>query len=96
MDNERFIVATDQGIFYKLQQAVPGQGVHHRAHGGGGRHLSQLRQLPVDGDERAGNPGRTCFDRDDNEIFVDPALGERAMVPLRRMLDFAAELQADG
>ena len=32
------------------------------------------------------------FDRDDNEIHVDPALGERAMVPLRRMLDFAAEL----
>jgi quinolinate synthase len=35
----------------------------------------------------------TVFDRDDNEIFVDPGLGKRAMVPLRRMLDFAAELQ---
>jgi quinolinate synthase len=35
----------------------------------------------------------TVFDRDDNEIFVDPSLGKRAMVPLRRMLDFAAELQ---
>ena len=32
------------------------------------------------------------FERDDNEIFVDPELGRRAMVPLRRMLDFAAEL----
>jgi quinolinate synthase len=32
------------------------------------------------------------FDRDDNEIMVDPALGERAMLPLRRMLDFAAEI----
>jgi quinolinate synthase len=32
------------------------------------------------------------FDRDDNEIFVDPAIGKRAMVPLRRMLDFAREL----
>ena len=30
------------------------------------------------------------FERDDNEIFVDPAVGSRAMVPLRRMLDFAA------
>ena len=35
----------------------------------------------------------SVFDRDDNEIFVDPALGERAMVPLRRMLDFSANLQ---
>jgi quinolinate synthase len=33
------------------------------------------------------------FDRDDNEIFVDPALGEQAMVPLRRMLEFAAALR---
>jgi quinolinate synthase len=33
-----------------------------------------------------------AFDRDDNEIFVDPAVGEQAMVPLRRMLDFAANM----
>jgi quinolinate synthase len=25
-----------------------------------------------------------------NEIFVDPTIGRRAMVPLQRMLDFAA------
>ena len=33
------------------------------------------------------------FDRSDNEIFVDPAVGNEAMVPLQRMLDFAAQLQ---
>jgi len=33
------------------------------------------------------------FDRDDNEIIVDPTLGEQAMLPLRRMLDFAADIQ---
>ena len=33
------------------------------------------------------------FTRDDNEVFVDPAIGERAMLPLRRMLEFARELQ---
>ena len=33
------------------------------------------------------------FDRHDNEIQVDPVVGEQAMVPLRRMLDFAAELR---
>ncbi len=26
-----------------------------------------------------------------NEIFVDPALGQKAMVPLQRMLDFAKQ-----
>jgi quinolinate synthase len=33
------------------------------------------------------------FSRDDNEVFIDPVIGERAMLPLRRMLDFAQELQ---
>ena len=33
------------------------------------------------------------FSRDDNEIFVDPAIGEQAMIPLRRMLDFSREAQ---
>ena len=28
------------------------------------------------------------FDRDDNEVFVEPELGRRAMLPLQRMLDF--------
>ena len=36
--------------------------------------------------------GHFVEDFDDNEIFVDPELGARAMVPLRRMLEFAAQL----
>ena len=32
------------------------------------------------------------FEQDDNEVFVDPALGERAMLPLRRMLEFKKSL----
>jgi quinolinate synthase len=36
----------------------------------------------------------TVFDRTGNEIFVDPAVGERAMVPLQRMLDFARQLKS--
>jgi quinolinate synthase len=32
-----------------------------------------------------------ALDNGDNEILVDPALGERAVIPIRRMLDFAAE-----
>ena len=30
----------------------------------------------------------TVFDRGENEVFVDPELGRRAMLPLQRMLDF--------
>jgi quinolinate synthase len=35
----------------------------------------------------------TVFERNDNEIFVNPVVGAQAMVPLRRMLDFAEQLR---
>ena len=35
----------------------------------------------------------TVFERDDNEVFVDPEIGRQAMVPLNRMLDFARNLK---
>lgn len=30
----------------------------------------------------------TVFDQADNEIFVDPELAKKALIPLGRMLDF--------
>ncbi len=92
MDNQRFIVATDQGIFYKMQQACPGKEFIIAPTAGEGATCRSCANCPW----MAMNDLETlaqAFDRDDNEIFVDPALGERAMVPLRRMLDFAAELR---
>jgi len=92
MDNQRFIVATDQGIFYKLQQQAPDKEFIIAPTAGNGATCRSCAHCPW----MAMNELETLagvFDRDDNEIFVDPALGEQAMVPLRRMLDFAAELQ---
>jgi len=34
----------------------------------------------------------SVFERDDNEVFVDPELCKRAMLPLQRMLDFKKTL----
>jgi quinolinate synthase len=91
MNNKRFIVATDQGIFYKLQQQAPDKEFIIAPTAGEGATCRSCANCPW----MAMNELETLagvFDRDDNEIFVDPALGEQAMVPLRRMLDFAAEL----
>ncbi|QFU76737.1 quinolinate synthase NadA [Halioglobus maricola] len=91
MDNQRFIVATDQGIFYKLQQLSPDKEFIIAPTAGEGATCRSCANCPW----MAMNELETLasvFDRNDNEVFVDPALGERAMVPLRRMLDFAAEL----
>ena len=32
-----------------------------------------------------------CLEKGSNEVFVDPELGKKAMIPLQRMLNFAAE-----
>jgi quinolinate synthase len=91
MDSDRFIVATDQGIFYKMQQQAPDKEFIIAPTAGDGAACRSCANCPW----MAMNDLETLagvFDRSDNEIFVDPEVGERAMVPLRRMLDFAAEL----
>jgi len=92
MDNPRFIVATDQGIFYKLQQQAPDKEFIIAPTAGNGATCRSCANCPWMAMNELEALGEV-FDRGDNEIFVDPALGEQAMVPLRRMLSFAAELQ---
>jgi quinolinate synthase len=91
MDNPQFIVATDEGIFYKLQQQAPDKEFIIAPTAGNGAACRSCANCPW----MAMNDLETLarvFSRSDNEIFVDPAIGERALVPLRRMLDFAREL----
>lgn len=91
LPNQQFIVATDQGIFYKMQQSVPDKELIIAPTAGHGATCRSCANCPW----MAMNDLETLaqvFDRDDNEIFVDPALGERAMLPLRRMLDFSRDL----
>lgn len=92
MKNHRFIVATDQGIFYKLQQQAPDKEFIIAPTAGNGAACRSCANCPW----MAMNDIETLaavFDRGDNEIFVDPAVGERAMRPLRRMLDFATGMR---
>jgi quinolinate synthase len=87
MDNPEFIVATDQGIFHSMQKAVPDKKLIIAPTAGHGATcyscancpwmaMNELESLAV------------VFDQADNEVFVDPDLGKRAMLPLQRMLDF--------
>ncbi|MCX2983253.1 quinolinate synthase NadA [Halieaceae bacterium IMCC14734] len=92
MEQRQFIVATDQGIFYKMQQAVPDKELIIAPTAGNGAACMSCANCPWMAMNELESLSQV-FDRDDNEVFVDPALGERAMVPLRRMLDFANDLQ---
>jgi quinolinate synthase len=92
MDNKRFIVATDQGIFYKLQQQAPDKEFIIAPTAGNGATCRSCAHCPWMAMNELETLSRV-FSRADNEIVIDPDIGERAMVPLRRMLDFARELQ---
>ncbi len=89
LPNPQFIVATDQGIFYKLQQQVPDKQFIVAPTAGSGATCRSCAQCPWMAMNALDNLAET-LETGCNEIHVDPALGARAMIPLQRMLDFAA------
>ncbi len=88
MDNKQFIVATDQGIFYKLQQTVPDKQFLIAPTAGNGASCRSCANCPWMAMNALDNLAES-LDRGLNEVFVDPELAAKAMVPLDRMLDFA-------
>lgn len=87
LPNPEFIVATDQGIFYKMQQACPDKTLIIAPTAGSGATCRSCANCPWMAMNTL-DAMIEVFDRADNEIFVDPALAERSMKPLQRMLDF--------
>jgi quinolinate synthase len=89
LPHPQFIVATDRGIFHKMQQAAPTKMLLIAPTGGDGATCRSCAHCPWM-KMNALQVMADAFDRDDCEVQLDPALGERAARPLRRMLDFAA------
>ena len=94
LPNETFIVATDKGIFYKMQQLQPNKTFIEAPTAGNGatcRSCAHCPWMAMNGlkaiEEALTDGGET------HEIHVDEALGKKAMVPLDRMLEFAATLK---
>lgn len=92
LPNPQFIVATDQGIFYKLQQQAPDKDFVIAPTAGDGATCQSCAQCPW----MAMNSLDSLFHvlehlPDTSEIHVDPDLAKRAMVPLERMVNFAVD-----
>ncbi len=88
MPNKRFIVATDQGIFYKLQQLMPEKEFIIAPTGGTGATCRSCANCPWMAMNSLQNLCEV-LETGSNEILVDPELIPRAIKPLQRMLDFA-------
>jgi len=91
IDNPKFIVATDQGIFHTMQKAVPDKQLIIAPTAGHGATCYSCANCPWMAMNELEALAQV-FDRDDNEVFVDPELGRQAMLPLQRMLDFKKTL----
>jgi quinolinate synthase len=87
----QFIVATDQGIFYKLQQQVPDKEFIIAPTGGSGASCRSCANCPWMAMNALDNT-IAALETNANEVFVDEAVAKQSMIPLQRMLDFKSEL----
>jgi quinolinate synthase len=92
MPNKKFIVATDRGIFYKMQQAAPDKEFIAAPTGGSGATCRSCAHCPWMAMNGLQNMVES-LENYSNEVFVDKALSLKAEIPLQRMLDFAASLK---
>lgn len=92
LPNKQLIVATDRGIFYKMQQAAPEKEFFEAPTAGNGASCRSCAHCPWMAMNALDNLAQV-LERGDQEIHVDPELGRQALVPLQRMLDFAKELK---
>jgi len=91
LPNPQFIVATDQGIFYKLQQQVPHKEFLIAPTAGTGATCRSCANCPWMAMNALENLADALeFGR--NEILVPAEVGVKAMKPLQRMLDFSQQL----
>ena len=91
MDNDTFIVATDKGIFYKMQQANPDKTFIEAPTSGNGATCKSCAHCPWMAMNGLKAIEEALIEATGREVFVDETLAEQAMIPLTRMLNFAAE-----
>ncbi|MCL9774741.1 quinolinate synthase NadA [Vibrio methylphosphonaticus] len=94
LPNKQLIVATDKGIFFKMQQLVPEKELIEAPTAGAGATCRSCAHCPwmamngLRAIESALTEGG-----EEHEIFVDEAVRVKSLIPLNRMLDFAEQLQ---
>ena len=89
LPNEQLIVATDRGIFFKMQQAVPEKTLFEAPTAGNGATCRSCAHCPWMAMNALDNLAGALREGS-GEIFVDDALRQQALKPLERMLNFNA------
>lgn len=87
LPNRQFIVATDQGIFYRMQQAAPDKEFLIAPTAGQGATCRSCANCPWMAMNALDNLADS-LEAGSNEVFVDADIARRALIPLERMLAF--------
>lgn len=93
LPNPTFIVATDEGVFWKMRRLAPEKKLIAAPTAGVGATCESCAHCPWMGMNVLQNLEQVLL-TGDQEIHIDPDLRERALRPIRRMLDFARERAA--
>ena len=87
---KKFIVATDNGLFHKMKQAAPDKIFLEAPTAGKGASCVSCAHCPWMAMNGLRNLARV-LETGRNEIFIDEAVRERAVRPIRRLLEFARQ-----
>lgn len=88
LPNQEFIVATDEGIFWKMRQLAPHKTLIPAPTAGEGATCESCAHCPWMAMNALQNLEQVLR-HGDQEIQIEPHIRERAVIPIRRMLDFA-------
>jgi len=90
-DAKVFIVATDNGILHKMRTLCPDKLFLEAPTAGAGANCTSCSHCPWMAMNGLLNLAEV-LERGNNEIHVDPAIIPRAVLPIKRMLDFAKQI----
>ena len=92
LPNNTFIIATDKRIFAKMKQVAPAKTLIEAPTAGEGATCQSCARCPWMGMNSLENL-KQSLEEGTNEIRVNPDLAEKAAIPIRRMLEFAASMK---
>ncbi len=91
-DVQEFIVATEPGIFYKMRQASPDKLFLEAPTGGEGGSCESCIRCPWMAMNGLRNLA-VVLENGSNEITIDEEVRQKALIPIKRMMDFARQHQ---
>ncbi|AGH81807.1 quinolinate synthetase [Psychromonas sp. CNPT3] len=93
LPNKTLIVATDTGIFYKMQQVCPDKEILAAPTAGNGATCKSCAHCPWMAMNGLKAIYDALIDSNGHEVDVDKDIAKGALISLNRMLDFATEQQ---